>query len=161
MLCRPSSSSIVGGGEGIRTLDLMLAKHVLSQLSYTPARAKGPTVVGLGGLEPPTSRLSGVRSNQLSYRPESTSRRRTIGPACQARRSLRNEKDGCEACESAPMIYKRETEAPTGSSQSLRKEVIQPQVPLRLPCYDLVPVTEPSVGHLLWCRRDFGYFRLP
>ena len=32
------------------------------------------------------------------------------------------------------------------SKISLRKEVIQPQVPLRLPCYDLVPVTEPSVG---------------
>ena len=27
-------------------------------------------VVGPGGLEPPTSRLSGVCSNQLSYRPE-------------------------------------------------------------------------------------------
>ena len=27
-------------------------------------------LVGLGGLEPPTSPLSGVRSNQLSYRPE-------------------------------------------------------------------------------------------
>jgi hypothetical protein len=26
-------------------------------------------VVGLGGLEPPTSRLSSVRSNQLSYKP--------------------------------------------------------------------------------------------
>jgi hypothetical protein len=26
-------------------------------------------MVGLGGLEPPTSRLSGVHSNQLSYRP--------------------------------------------------------------------------------------------
>ena len=26
-------------------------------------------MVGLGELEPPTSRLSGVRSNQLSYRP--------------------------------------------------------------------------------------------
>ena len=27
-------------------------------------------MVGLGGLEPPTSPLSGVRSNHLSYRPE-------------------------------------------------------------------------------------------
>ena len=26
-------------------------------------------LVGLGGLEPPTSRLSGVRSNHLSYKP--------------------------------------------------------------------------------------------
>ena len=28
-----------------------------------------------------------------------------------------------------------------GQSFILRKEVIQPQVPLRLPCYDLVPIT--------------------
>ena len=28
--------------------------------------------MGLGGFEPPTSRLSGVRSNQLSYRPAAT-----------------------------------------------------------------------------------------
>ena len=27
------------------------------------------------------------------------------------------------------------------SKEILRKEVIQPQVPLRLPCYDLVPIT--------------------
>ena len=26
-----------------------------------------------------------------------------------------------------------------------RKEVIQPQVPLRLPCYDFTPVTNPAV----------------
>ena len=32
----------------------------------------------------------------------------------------------------------------------LRKEVIQPQVPLRLPCYDFIPVTAHSVdGYLL------------
>ena len=31
-------------------------------------------MVGRGGLEPPTSRLSGVRSNHLSYRPRQTGR---------------------------------------------------------------------------------------
>ena len=30
-------------------------------------------LVGLGGFEPPTSPLSGVRSNQLSYRPSESS----------------------------------------------------------------------------------------
>ena len=29
---------------------------------------------------------------------------------------------------------------------SYRKEVIQPQVPLRLPCYDFVPITTHSLG---------------
>ena len=33
----------------------------------------------------------------------------------------------------------------------LRKEVIQPQVPLRLPCYDFTPVTEPTVVSCLPC----------
>jgi hypothetical protein len=31
-----------------------------------------------------------------------------------------------------------------------RKEVIQPQVPLRLPCYDFTPVADPTV---VGCRR--------
>ena len=35
---------------------------------------------------------------------------------------------------------------------SSRKEVIQPQVPLRLPCYDLVPVTELALGSTEPCR---------
>ena len=34
----------------------------------------------------------------------------------------------------------------TGLRKSLRKEVIQPQVLLRLPCYDFVPVTSLAVG---------------
>jgi len=32
----------------------------------------------------------------------------------------------------------------------LRKEVIQPQVPLRLPCYDFIPVTLHTFGVSLW-----------
>ena len=53
------TSREVGGGERVRTDDLLLAKQVLSQLSYAPEK-----MVGLGRLELPTSRLSGVRSNQ-------------------------------------------------------------------------------------------------
>ncbi len=50
-----------------RTADLLRAKQALSQLSYSPR-----TMVGLGRFELPTSPLSGVRSNQLSYRPNVT-----------------------------------------------------------------------------------------
>ena len=67
----PASNSI-GGGERDRTDDLMLAKHALSQLSYTPRLTPlslGPRLVGLGGFEPPTPALSRRCSNQLSYRP--------------------------------------------------------------------------------------------
>ena len=36
--------------------------------------------------------------------------------------------------------------------QILRKEVIQPQVPLRLPCYDFTPVADPTVVSCLSCE---------
>ena len=40
--------------------------------------------------------------------------------------------------------------APEGRRHGLlRKEVIQPQVPLRLPCYDFIPVTSHTFGHCL------------
>jgi hypothetical protein len=54
----------IGGADRDRTGDPLLAKQVLSQLSYSPR-----LMVGLGRFELPTSPLSGVRSNQLSYRP--------------------------------------------------------------------------------------------
>ena len=73
----------VGGDEENRTPDPLLARQVLSQLSYTPMvlffkafsivfsfSFAWKNVVGLTRLELVTSRLSGVRSNQLSYGPE-------------------------------------------------------------------------------------------
>ena len=53
-----------------RTADLLRARQALSQLSYNPIGVfLTEILVGLSGLEPPTSRLSGERSNHLSYRP--------------------------------------------------------------------------------------------
>ena len=57
----------LGGGERVRTDDPLLAKQVLSQLSYTPNLSWRAVMVGQGGFEPPTPRLSSVCSNQLSY----------------------------------------------------------------------------------------------
>jgi hypothetical protein len=37
----------------------------------------------------------------------------------------------------------------TGEPLLPRKEVIQPQLPLRLPCYDFVPITRPTLGRCL------------
>ena len=68
----PLARKYLGGGERDRTDDLMLAKHALSQLSYTPADPSTvglPRLVGLDGFEPSTPALSRRCSNQLSYRP--------------------------------------------------------------------------------------------
>ncbi len=87
----------IGGARRDRTDDLLNANQALSQLSYGPeagnravghqaarsqqvipqkpeSLAKG--MVGLGRLERPTSPLSGVRSNHLSYRPASLAKDR-------------------------------------------------------------------------------------
>ena len=80
-----------GGADRNRTCDPVLARHVLSQLSYSPiknlvgvarleraaswsqttrsAKLNYTPMVGLAGLEPATSRLSGAHSYQLSYKP--------------------------------------------------------------------------------------------
>ena len=36
----------------------------------------------------------------------------------------------------------------------LRKEVIQPHLPIRLPCYDLTPIIEPAFGRVLLAVRQ-------
>jgi hypothetical protein len=37
-----------------------------------------------------------------------------------------------------------------------RKEVIQPQLPLRLPCYDFTPITDSTFGRCLPCGLAHG-----
>ena len=72
---------VPGGARRSRTDDILLAKQALYQLSYGPISGSdtgelstivvaGPArLVGPGRLELPTLRLSGVRSNHLSYGP--------------------------------------------------------------------------------------------
>src|SRR5699024_8485879 len=43
-----------------------------------------------------------------------------------------------------PTTTGRTDAAAKGAVELLRKEVIQPHLPVRLPCYDLVPITSPT-----------------
>ena len=82
-------------------------------------------MVGLDGFEPSTPALSRRCSNRLSYRPLSLS------------------------------IFtadKRERFSVRDTSSS-RKEVIQPHLPIRLPCYDFTPVMNPTVVSALLAVR--------
>ena len=113
-----------GGADRDRTDDLKLAKLALSQLSYGPIRmsdvreqmsekifrhptiwhlpARKAGVVGPGGVEPPTSRLSGVRSNHLSYEPLSD-----VGYQMSDIRRVRNANArlGCQTTKSSVRIF--------------------------------------------------------
>ncbi len=80
--------------------------------------------MGLGGLEPPTSPLSGVRSNHLSYK-----------PLLKVLWSLKTKQDKEQLKLNKQIL-----------SYLSWKEVIQPQVHLRLPCYDFTPVAASAVG---------------
>jgi hypothetical protein len=55
-----------GGDEETRTPDPLLAKEMLFQLSYVPVLTDDAVMVGVSGLEPEASALSGQCSNQLS-----------------------------------------------------------------------------------------------
>ena len=105
------------GAKETRTPNIQLAKLALYQLSYNPS------AMGLNGLEPLTPALSERCSNQLSYRP---------GLVKESEMYLRDGL-GKQVLERMFQIY------------SL-KEVIQPHLPVRLPCYDLAPVKGLALG---------------
>jgi hypothetical protein len=119
-------------------------------------------VVGPGGLEPPTSRLSGVCSNQLSYRP--LKRHVPTDPInfdqawnTRSHHSLNSrlqcfvERETKTATLRTCVVSLNEPIRREPWRSILRKEVIQPQVPLRLPCYDFTPVADPTVVGCLHC----------
>jgi hypothetical protein len=136
-------------------------------------------MVGLGRLELPTSPLSGVRSSHLSYRPganpdqklksrtevERACRLRRHGRSCRNARKERSE-SGSRALPQVEeargvginivLANRRSGAAKRGSAErdatfSLRKEVIQPQVLLQLPCYDFTPIMSHTLGGCLPC----------
>ena len=103
--------------------------------------------MGLGRFELPTSRLSGVRSNRLSYRPFLEVFRRQ----CQSLPDRLLEKNSGNndlrvLTWDVSLFFAGKA---SHLNLLLRKEVIQPQVPLRLPCYDFTQITNHTVGACL------------
>ena len=93
-------------------------------------------MVGPSGLEPPTSRLSVVRSSQLSYGPI------FIEGVPSKLNNVREKRSDLEVM---PIRLDRHG--------LLRKEVIQPLVLERLPCYDFTPIIKPTFGRALLAVR--------
>jgi hypothetical protein len=101
-------------------------------------------VVGLVGFEPTTPALSRRCSNQLSYRPKPVA-----WPSYELALNWHYKKivSGVQilmkvVCDYLPTTDKCECLSLIAFS---RKEVIQPHLPIRLPCYDFTPVTNPAV----------------
>ncbi len=93
-----------------------------------------------------TSRLSSERSNQLSYAPRilfsQTSTFKQQGGTSPIAENLIVKPSRLTA---TSWLFVREHKEHSASLLH-RKEVIQPQVPLRLPCYDFTPVMNHSLG---------------
>ena len=85
-------------------------------------------MVGLVGIEPTTPALSTQCSNQLSYRPKPV--------AILLSNAEINRRQPSKQPISVDVQFRL---------RFSRKEVIQPHLPIRLPCYDFTPVTNPAV----------------
>jgi hypothetical protein len=70
--------------------------------------------------------------------------------------SMVGPQDAGNGCRRRLTSVRREARRPR--ARSCRKEVIQPQVPLRLPCYDFTPVTNHTMDGYPPCGLDH---RLP
>ena len=120
--------------------DVLAGRHTdnsstLSSSYSLPRKMNRASLVGLGRFELPTSPLSGVRSNQLSYRPGN---RGTKGDWFAPYDTTAGYPTDYQAIRVSARTFE-------DLSGFIGKEVIQPQVPLRLPCYDFTPVMNHKV----------------
>ena len=79
-----------------------------------------------------------------SKRKRGWSRRRDLAlGGCRSRSSRRGDRSQCFNWVELP--FAGSTDVAEGEEQELlRKEVIQPHLPVRLPCYDFTPITDPT-----------------
>ena len=87
------------------------------------------SVLEIRGFEPLTSGLQSRRSSQLSYIPEKS----LSGKRGREENGFRK---------AGPVVHQL-------LFLSLRKEVIQPHLPVRLPCYDFTPLTKRTFDSVL------------
>ena len=204
----------------VKDLDCLNNRHTLPGLRTVELDFYRLEVVGPGGIEPPTSPLSGVRSSHLSYGPKPAAtggagrdrtgdllnanqalsqlsyspripgsqepaftrlltphfQSRPVGcrdsgnqslatfetlPELQVERVGRTHRlirrlagglwSGTAAFYSLALYTQTRLLSKTPPTFSLRKEVIQPQVLLRLPCYDFTPIMDHTLGRCPPC----------
>jgi hypothetical protein len=138
-----------GGAGRDRTGDLLNANQALSQLSYSPLlRGAGLPAgeINRGQLDAETGRPAPGRLEELSNLSGDLKRthdqRRSADRGCGVERLFLT-RPRC--------TLKRFWLSETPPTFSLRKEVIQPQVLLRLPCYDFTPIMDHTLGRCPPC----------
>ena len=133
-----------GGAGRDRTGDLLNANQALSQLSYSPwygirASISNPECVSrpIGRCRPAPGLTGKVSRRTLKWR---------SGTGLDWK--------GCYLLTAGVLLVlaaRLLADSVTPATFSLRKEVIQPQVLLRLPCYDFTPIMSHTLGRCLPC----------
>jgi hypothetical protein len=95
--------------------------------------------------EPPRSATATVLCSRDQPRSFKTQQRTSCSRRGRRNFQANSDPDGRSCCHHSRVAHR-------GNCPDVpRKEVIQPQLPLRLPCYDFTPVTNPTFGGCLPC----------
>ena len=155
-MCLSIRPTNTGGAGRDRTGDLLNANQALSQLSYSPLFSAGasdpeapPRLINRGQLDTGTKGI----------KPPAALKNTPIFPKWRSGSGLTNRSEEPSAVYGMERLLptrlrctlKRNLLSETPSTVSLRKEVIQPQVLLRLPCYDFTPIMDHTLGRCPPC----------